>query len=203
MARKTKKAELQAAQDAAAPFLFGDDNLPTRPDVVNAIAAGQHKHTGERLLDNQSLVLRMVELLMGGWGLKRIAKAMKVSKHSVRAAREALVARGELAPYKQRVVAKMEDCIETGVDNYLQALERDEVPAAQIPIGVGILSDKRALALGEPTSISAPAAGQEDLSVEKLNAYFEGLKGVRVVPADSPSTDLPQLPAESEGQGKA
>jgi hypothetical protein len=197
MARKSKRVELMAQQDPAAPFLFDQDALPIRDDVVKAIATGAHKHTGARLLDNQSLVLRMVELLTGGWGLKRIAKAMKVSKHSVRAAREALVARGELAPYKQRVVAKMEDCIEQGLDNYAEALDKNLVPAAQIPIGMGILSDKRALALGEPTAITQAAAAAEDLSVEKLNAYFEGLK---VVSADSPSSVLPQIPPESEGK---
>lgn len=200
MARTTKKAELQAAQDVAAPFLFDTDNLPIRDDVVKAIATGAHKHTGARLLDNQSVAERMVELLTAGWGLKRIAKVMKVSKHSVRAAREALVARGELAPYKQRVVAKMEDCIEQGLDNYLKALEDEDVPAAQIPIGVGIMSDKRALALGEPTAISGQVAVQEDLSVEKLNAFFDGLKAAKVVSADSPSSVLPQIPAGTEGK---
>lgn len=201
MPRDTKKAELQAAQDVAAPFLFDQDNLPVRDDVAKAIATGAHKHTGARLLDNQSTVLRMVELLVGGWGLKRIAKEMQVSKHSVRAAREALVARGELAPYKQRLVAKMEDCIEQGVDNYLDALERNMVPAAQIPIGVGILSDKRALALGEPTSIAAAAGPPaEELSVEKLNAYFANLKRAKVMPADSSSGANPRELPETGGK---
>lgn len=200
MSRRTKKAELQSAQDASAPFLFGHDDLPSRPDLVTAIAAGQHKHTGARLLDNQSLVQRMVELLMAGCGLKRIAKEMGISKHSIRAAREALVARGELAPYKQRVVAMMEDCIETGLANYRDALENNAVAAAQIPIGMGILSDKRALALGEPTAISQVAAVSEDLSVDKLNAWFEGLKPAKVLAPDSSSADLPQIPAVSEGK---
>lgn len=190
-----------AQQDPAAPFLFDQDNLPVRDDVVKAIATGAHKHTGARLLDNHSLVLRMVELLMAGWGLKRIAKEMQVSKHSVKAARDALVARGEMAPYKQRIVAKIEDCIEQGLDNYADALDRNMVPAAQIPIGMGILFDKRALALGEPTSIAGPAAaGQEELSVEKLNAWVDSLKPAKVTPADSSSGETPQIPAETQGK---
>jgi hypothetical protein len=203
MPRKTKKAALMAQQDPAAPFLFDEDKLPIRDDVVRAIATGAHKHTGARLLDNDKLVLRMVELLMAGWGLKKIARTIGVSKHSVRAARETLVARGELAPYKQRVVAMMEDCIELGLHNYREALENDELPAAQIPIGMGIISDKRALALGEPTSIAASAtAAQEELSVEKLNAWVDSLKPAKVASADSSSGEKLQIPAETRKEGE-
>jgi hypothetical protein len=145
MARKTKKMELQRAQDPAAPFLFDEHALPYRPELVKAIKAGEHKHTGARLLDNHKDVGRLVELLTMGWGLKRIAKAMRVSKHSVRAARDELVRRGEMAPFKERVVAKFEEIIEVGATEYLRALEDGEVAAAQIPVGLGIISDKRAL----------------------------------------------------------
>lgn len=203
MPRKTKKEQLQRAQDPAAPFLFDDQHLPYRPDLVKAVKSGEHKHTGARLLDNHTHVLRMVELLMSGWGVKKIAREMGVSAHSVRAARDALVARGEMAPFKERVVRKFEEIIEVGASNYLDALEKNEVPAAQIPVGLGIISDKRALALGEPTSISAAAAGPgqaEDLSVEKLNAWFEGMK---VASADPPSGGNPAKPMETDGKEAA
>ncbi|HXJ73059.1 MAG TPA: hypothetical protein VNM37_09400 [Candidatus Dormibacteraeota bacterium] len=188
MPRTSKKQQLAAKQDPAAPFLFDEQELPIRNDLVQAIKERAYEHTGARLLDNHEEVLRLVELLMMGWGLKKISKALGHSKHSVRAARDVLVAQGRLAPFKERIVRNFEDIIETGSAAYLEALENGTVPAAQIPVGVGIFSDKRALALGEPTAIAGQvaAAGQaEDLSVEKLNAWFEGLKRAAV---DVPSS---------------
>jgi hypothetical protein len=93
---------------------------------------------------------------------KRIAKEMQVSVHSVRAARDVLVSKGKLAPYKERVVRLFEEIVEVGAAKYLDALERGIVPMAQIPVGVGIISDKRALALGEPTAIGVVGAAQLD-----------------------------------------
>lgn len=197
MPRKTKKDELAKRQDPAAPFLFDEQSLPLRADLVQAVKDGRHKHTGARLLDNDAEVLRLVELLMLGWGLKRIALEMRVSKHCVKAARDALVSRGEVAPYKERVVALFEQIVEVGSEKYLEALENGDVAAAQIPVGVGIISDKRALALGEPTSIGVSQVSQaqaEDLSVEKLNAWFKGLTPLEVV-----STGDPVKPKEIGG----
>jgi hypothetical protein len=192
MARTSKKTTLARQQDPGAPFLFDEDSLPLREDLVQLVRTEAYRHTGARLLDNEAKALRLVELLLGNWGLKRIAQELKVSVHSVRAAREALVAQGKLAPYKSRVVAKIEDIIEVGLDRYLEGLQNGEVAAAQIPVGVGILSDKRALALGEPTAISVSAAAQLDaksLSVEALNDWVDSLS------VDAPSTVSPAQPA--------
>jgi hypothetical protein len=190
--RKSKKQTLQVAQDAAAPFLFDDEQLPIREDLVALVREEKYKHTGARLLDNQSKALRLVELLLSKWGIKRIAKEMHISVHSVRAARDVLVAQGKMAPYKERIVRVFEDIVETGAANYLDALERGIVPAAQIPVGVGIISDKRALALGEPTAIGVVGAAQLDrksLSVQALNEWVESL------PSDAPSTGKGEKPA--------
>lgn len=195
MPRKTRKQQLVEAQNKLAPFLFDEDSLPVREDLVQIVKDGRYKSTGARLLDNEVMALRMVELLTLRWGIKRIARDLGVSPHSVRAAREALVARGELAPYKERVIKLFEEIVETGAGAYLTALEEGAVPAGQIPVGVGIFSDKRALALGEPTQIGVVGATNLDqaaLSVEKLNAWVESLPAL---PADSQSTvskDKPQ-----------
>ena len=175
------------------PLLFDQDQLPIRDDWVRAVQDGQHKHTGARLLDDERKVLRLVELLMSGWSIKRIATEMTVSRHTVRAAREALVARGEVAHYKERITSKMADIIELGLSQYAEALEDGRVPPAQIPVGVGIISDKRALAMGEPTTISAGmtvSVKPEDLTVERINAWWESLPKAK--PVDSESTGLPR-----------
>jgi hypothetical protein len=198
MPRKTQKQALQVKQNPAAPFLFDEDSLPIRDDLVGLVRSGAYRHTGVRLLDNEAKALRLVELLVSNWGLKRIAVEMHVSVHSVRAARDVLVAEGKLAPYKERLVRKLEDVIELGIDRYREGLENGEVAAAQIPVGVGILSDKRALALGEPTAIGVVAGAQLDaksLSVEALNDWVEKLPAA---PVDAPSTVPPEKPKENQ-----
>lgn len=177
-------------QDKAAPYLFDENSLPVRADVVAAVSSGRYKHTGDRLLDNEKLALRMVELLTCGWGVKRIAREMSVSPHSVRAARNALVQRGELAPYKERVLAAFEDIVESGAIRLRDAMEEGLIPANQIAFNLGIIFDKRALAMGEPTSIGAAVqVAKEELSVEKLNSFFDRMKRA----TDSQSTVLPAV----------
>lgn len=189
MAEKSQKQELAERQDPAAPFLFDEDDLPVREDVLSAVRTERYRHTGQRLLENEQLALQLVEKLMLGWGTKRISRALRVSKHTIRAAKESLVLQGKLAPYKERVVKLFEEIVEVGATNYRDALEDGLVPAAQIPVGMGIVFDKRALAMGEPTAIGAGlATGRpEELSVERLNAWFAKLKPLHVT-TDSVST---------------
>ena len=62
------------------------------------------------------------------------------------------------------------------------------MPPAQIPVGVGIISDKRALAMGEPTTISAGMTVQvkpEDLTVERINSWWESLAKAQTVDVQS------------------
>jgi hypothetical protein len=181
-------------EDPATLYLFDDLQMPVRPDVVELVKQGRHVCTGVRLLENDKLCLRMVELLMSNWGLKRIARALHVSKHSVRAARDALVARGEIDPLKARVVAVFEDIVEIGAENYLEALEENRVPAAQIPVAVGIFQDKRSLAQGEVTRIGIEAQVRPEpspLSVERIRDWWRSVRG----PVESPSESAQQIPA--------
>ncbi len=199
MPRKTKKDALAARQDVSAPFLFDEESLPHRPDLVRAVVEKRYETTGARLLDNDDKVMRLVDLLLRHppIGLRKIARAIGCSRDSVRAAKDALVSQGKLGPYKERVLRIHEDIIEFGSGNYLRALENDAVPISTIPLGVGIFSDKRALGLGEPTAISLGATAQlrpESLSVAKLNAFLDGL------PTESISAGNAENPQQKEGE---
>ena len=197
MARKSHKQELALRQDPLAPTLFDDQQMPTRLDVLRAVQEKRYEHKGVRLLEDEQQALRLVEMLMARWGLKKIARAMGISKWTVKAARDALVSQGKMAPYKQRVVELMEAAIEAGLEHYVAGIEEGLVAPAQIPIGMGIVWDKRALALSEPTAIVAGLGdqGAKALSVEQLNAWVENLRSV-----DSPSTDNGKEPDENEGK---
>lgn len=185
MPRITQKEVLAERQDAAAPFLFDDAQMPVRSEVLQSIALRRYEHTGVRLLENDALALRLVELVLAGWGVKRIAVEMQISKHTVRAAKEELERQGKLAPLKERIVRTLGHAIEAGAEKYRDAIEDGFIAPAQIPVGLGILFDKRALALGEPTAIQATAGKTEELSVERLNAWVDGLPAVRVIEEQS------------------
>ena len=61
--------------------------------------------------------------------------------------------------------------------------------------------DKRALAMGEPTSIRSTLEAQgEELKVEAINAYLEALPSANPRPEmDSPSTGTAQEPHKTAG----
>ena len=174
MPRTTRKDKLQEKQDPKAMDLFDLDGFPCRPDWVQSVQAQSYKHTGARLTEDDGKCLRLVELLMQQWGIKRIARDLRVSPLTVRAARDVLVAAGRLEPYKQRIVRIYEDIVEAGALYLRDAMEDRLLPASQVGVNLGIIHDKRAQALGEATSVSVGVRVEpraERLSVEALNAW--------------------------------
>lgn len=196
MPRVSQREVLADRQNPEQPALFDDQQYPIEAAALESIRTSRYEHKGLRLTDDDAKALRLVELLTLNWGVKRIAREMCVSPHTVRAARRLLAAQGKLAPYKQRVVEAMEDIIEAGVSSYRDALEDGKIQGAQIPVGLGIIFDKRALALGDPTTIAA-GSGQSNqgLKVEDLNAYLATL----------PSCKSPEIPGaiDLQSTGKA
>jgi hypothetical protein len=198
MPRKTKKEALADRQNEAAPFLFDEDALPHRPDLVRAVVEKRYEATGARLLDDDSKVLQLVDLLLRQppMGLRKIARAIGCSRDSVRAARTALVDQGKLRPFKERLVALYEDFAEATIAEMVRTAELGCYPINRIAFDHGIIFDKRALALGEPTTISVGATAQlkpEAISVQALNSWAVDL------PSESESTGNPPKPQKSEG----
>ena len=201
MARTSQREVLADRQQPGQPALFDDSQMPVEAAALESIRTRRHEHQGIRLTEDDTKAQRLVELITLKWGVKKISREMNVSPHTVRAARRILVTQGKVAPYKQRVVEMMEDVIEQGVGNYLEALQDGRVPAAQIPVGVAIMFDKRALAMGEPTSIRGSLeAPSDDLKVEAINAYLDALPSAKAVTTDSPSTEMTGKPQQTAGE---
>lgn len=202
MARTSKRVVLVDRQDPSQPPLFDDRQYPAELGALESVRTRRYECKGVRLVDDDTKALRLVELLCLKWGVKKISREMNISPHTVRAARRLLAAQGKLAPYVQRVTEVMEDAIEAGMTQYRDALEDGLVSAGQIPVGIGIIFDKRALAKGEPTSIRGGVDAQADeLKVEALNAYLEQLPSANPpaegVAVDSSSTgDVAKPPAK-------
>lgn len=184
MPRVSNKSVIAERENPAAPFLFDEDQLPLRHDVLQSVSERRYESTGARLLDSDITAGRMVELLCLGNGIKKVARIMEVSPHSVRAARRMLEAQGKLAPLKERFVQACGEIMEEGARAVLDAIVSGKMHPNFIGSTVGIFYDKRALALGEPTSIShgiTATLKAEDLSVETINSFFN------LPPADAES----------------
>ena len=203
MSRVSNREIIGDRQNPLQVALFDDAEMPLEAGALESIRSRRYEHQGIRLVDDDMKAFRLVELLALKWGVKKISREMNVSAHTVRAARRLLVAQGKMAPYKQRVVERMEDAIEAGVENYREALEQNRVPAAQIPIGVAIMFDKRALALGEPTSIRGESVAPEALRVEDINAYFENLPSCKPVDSESTVAASPSKQTKENGAAEA
>lgn len=192
-------------------LLLDVEGQPLRHDLVELVRSGRHKHTGQRLLGNEHECQRLVELLQAKWGLKRIARALGVSKWSVRAARQALVERGEMAPWKERVVAMMEDFAEAGLARMVDGVEDGTMPVGQIPVPVGIVLDKRRDAVGEPSAAGAGPIQVQVLTVEAAREWLRGLSsegqstGTVEIQAKVESLPPPAatFAATSDGPGRA
>jgi hypothetical protein len=193
MPRISRKTVLAELQDPAAPFLFDESNLPVKPMWVEAIRAKEI--TGARLLDDLNKVQRMVDLLCLGNGVKKVARFLHVSPHSVRAARAVLVEQGKLAPFRARFVQRAEELVEDGIEKIHESIENGKLHPNFMSSAVGTIYDKRALALGEPTTISVGASVKLQpaaLAVKVLNDWAAAL------PADLESIGKPSNDFEIE-----
>lgn len=190
--RKTRKADLARRQKSDEPFLFDYDSLPIREDVVECVRQERYKNTGARLLDNEELTQRVVTRLVLRHGIERIAREERISPMSIRAARDVLESQGKIGGYVKRSVQWIEDIVEAGLRAYYEGIISGAVSPGQLPVGLGILFDKRALALGEPTSIGVSAVNlrPEVLSERALNAWVDAL------PVEAESTVIAAEPKQ-------
>jgi hypothetical protein len=177
MPRKTRKAELQAQQDPQVLPFFDDEGNRHRPDLLRDVREKRYEHTGARMMDNEPECIQMVGLILAQTPIRSIARIMHVSRHTVRECMKELRGQGKLAPFKEAAVEMMSENILTGLQDYRDALEKGLIAPAQIPLHVAIFADKRAVMLGEASSIMATITGDgrrvRELSVESLNAWAE------------------------------
>lgn len=132
------------------------------------------KYSGKIIDQNRQKVRAICAALAEGIGVNRIAKAFSVSIHTVLALRDR---HPELIAAEEKMLsAQISRVLKVGVDRYLQALVDGVIPAAQLPVGLGILFDKKQLLDGKPTTIS---------SSQKQVATFEEMKrALEALPID-------------------
>lgn len=137
------------------------------------IAGGTY--SGKIVERDRDRVEAVINAFVAGIGKRRIAQALGMSVHTVRGIVQRADAAGKIAPYKQRMSSRFAQAIELGIEQYIEALEEGKIQAAQIPVGVGILSDKKALLDGEAT---ARVERSEGPSVEDVIERMRRAKGL-------------------------
>ncbi len=154
-----------------------------------------NKHTGSTLDRRQALRDEICMRLCSGLSQRRVAKLYGVGRNTVAALVDRLEKAGKMEPYKKRMAAKLGQGIEQGTDLLLERLEAGDVTTHDLPVVVGILSDKRALLLGDPTSIieSTSAPGLNQAAWDKV---LEAITVESSVTIDSQSTAPLQIPQQ-------
>lgn len=161
------------------------------PALVDGAVGDRARFTGRTVEKDRELVESVLAALVEGMGVKRIATAFGLGHNTVRGIRDRAEKAGKLAPYEERVKAKLRRAIEGGVDAYLEDLEAGKIKGAQTPIPTAIFIDKLRDAEGAPALI---IEHRHELSIEGLRAQREALLRGAV---DVQSTVLPVKQAVS------
>jgi len=190
----------------SAPFLFSEADLADIESGLPALVDGkpdQERFSGAIIEKQQELVSAVLADLVQGHSQRLIASKYSISRHTISGILSRAEASGKIAPYKQRLSAKLARAIEGGIEKYTEDLEAGKIQGAQIPVGIGILSDKKALIDGEATEVI------EHRHTVNLETWRESLRiaaakvgksiqdGMQDSPTISPALDVQALPPET------
>ena len=137
--------------------------------------------SGKIIERDKQLVEAILSAFAGGISQRRIAQAFKVSRNTVAALVDRATAAGKIEPIKKRLSGKLGRAIEAGIEQWIDAVEEGSISPSQIPVAVGIFSDKKALLDGEATSRIERVEGP---SMDSVMEKLQRAKVALAVPAD-------------------
>ena len=136
-----------------------DDLQPVLPVILAeaderlaAVFATTAAFSGLLTERDQSLVDAILSSFVAGATQRQIAERYKVSRNTIAQMVRRAEADGRLEPYKARLSARLGRAVEAGIEHWTEAVEAGKVSASQIPVAVGIFTDKKLLLDGEATS---------------------------------------------------
>tara|TARA_Y100000593_G_scaffold16523_1_gene32800 strand:- start:37 stop:537 length:501 start_codon:yes stop_codon:yes gene_type:complete len=130
---------------------------------------------------------RIASLLSEGVPIGRIANLLGTSPHMVRAVQ---VREGaSIATNKQYVADMLMTTAMVGAEKLLEHVCNDEIPAATLPIALGIIIDKMQTLSGDPTQI---VQVKKEMTVSEFNDMIKDL------PRAQDATDTTAAPHLSE-----
>ena len=133
-----------------APELFSPEAVEA--GLVEVAGKPRGQFSGGIIERQAELVDVILERFASGASQREIARVFSVSTNTVAGIVSRATASGRIEAYKTRVSAKLAGAIEGGIEVWTDALRAGTLNPAQIPLAVGIFSDKKALLDGEATS---------------------------------------------------
>ena len=174
--------------------LFAPDVLPAGWDIL---PEQQHRFTGERVARNRERYLAIAHALAEGLGVRQIARAFGCSAHTVARVRE--TANEVVAAEKEHVSRKLGTLIRMSLERFEEGLVNREIHPSQLPVAIGIFTDKKLLLEGGVTSRVEHT--NREISVEVVERALRSLKATSITVESEPvSTDLVDQKAQEPAQ---
>ena len=172
-----------------APELFSAEQVESGLVEIAGKPRGQFSGA---LVERQAELLDVIlERFCAGSSQREISRVFGVSTNTVAGIVSRATASGRIEAYKTRVSAKLAGAIEGGIEVWTDALRAGLLNPAQIPLAVGIFSDKKALLDGEATS--RVEVRQAEPSAQDIAAALRALPEIQVEAVDSDSTELKRI----------
>ena len=153
------------------------DNLPANLEVKDTCPA---VWTGQKLFDKRPAdYARCIQMLAQGATIKQVAKACKISGHTV-----AIVRTREsevLKESKKHLRGLIGTASQMAVEQMIEKLHNDQIPAGILPIAMGILIDKHRQYEGEPTQTIEV---KKTLSLDEVRAELKSMRDEKIVEAE-------------------
>jgi hypothetical protein len=183
---KTSHRRTRSRTDS--PALFGEDQLPERPELVKAV--GRFEHNAKTTLRDEELCFAICEYLLLGHSQRESAAKFHVGRQTIQAIVRGLEASGKMLPLKKRLVDKFGQIAEAGADRILEQLDAGTFPSQVVGLMTCQITDKLLLLQGDPTVITEQRIVGP--SFHDLNALVDALP----IDVSSESVALPPLLAQ-------
>ena len=192
--------------------LFDESMLPVREDLVEMVCArsflpdvakrpDRFRFSGKlvikRMLSNEELCVQVCTAVYLGLSARLIGKRFGMSPRSVANIREAMTNRGELAPIRSRIQAKLDRVIELGLEYWEEGILTGAIPPGSNSIPVLAAIDKKGQL--EAGVVVGTGRTEVEISADQVRAEYLALKAA----ADLQSVGLPPKPQQMQGFGTA
>lgn len=137
-------------ETATTPALF--DLAECERHLVELAAPQSARFTGTTVEKDRQRVDAVLAAVVAGVPREHIARLAKISTHTIAGIVERAERSGEIAGWKERMSRLLARATETMAANLVEAVEKKSIPAASLPVALGIATDKKLLLDGEATS---------------------------------------------------
>lgn len=108
--------------------------------------------SGVRVEREVELIEEVLRAHVHGMSQRSIARATGLSRMTVAGILERAAATGRIRPVKDRVARALARAVEAASEQMCEAIEAGLIPAAQLSVPLGIMTDKMLLLAGEATA---------------------------------------------------